>query len=104
MLAQLAMNRLKENPGHTRILDLCAGTGCLGITAAALVKTTRAVLVDLSDGALELCKRNIRRNRLTGRVDYLKGDALQAPSHALTCWCATPPTSPPATWPPWTIR
>ena len=35
MLAQLAMNRLKENPGHTRILDLCAGTGCLGITAAA---------------------------------------------------------------------
>ena len=44
MLAQLAMNRLKENPGHTRILDLCAGTGCLGITAAALVKTTRAVL------------------------------------------------------------
>lgn len=38
MLAQLAMNRLKENPGHTRILDLCAGTGCLGITAAALVK------------------------------------------------------------------
>ena len=83
MLAQLAMNRLKENPGHTRILDLCAGTGCLGITAAALVKTTRAVLVDLSDGALELCKRNIRRNRLTGRVVYLKGDALQAPSHAL---------------------
>ena len=47
------------------------------------MKTTRAVLVDLSDGALELCKRNIRRNRLTGRVVYLKGDALQAPSHAL---------------------
>ena len=36
MLAQLAMNRLKENPGHTRILDLCAGTGCLGITAEHL--------------------------------------------------------------------
>ena len=79
MLAQLAMNRLKENPGHTRILDLCAGTGCLGITAAALVKTTRAVLVDLSDGALELCKRNIRRNRLTGRVVYLKGGCPPGP-------------------------
>ncbi len=90
MLAQLAMNRLKENPGHTRILDLCAGTGCLGITAAALVKTTRAVLVDLSDGALELCKRNIRRNRLTGRVVYLKGMPSRPPAMpwgSLTCWC-----------------
>lgn len=83
MLAQLAMNRLKEHPGHTRILDLCAGTGCVGLTAAALIKSTRAVLVDLSDGALDLCKRNIRRHKLTGRAVYLKGDALQPPSHAL---------------------
>lgn len=83
MLAQLAMNRLKEYPGNTRILDLCAGTGCVGLTAAALLKNTRAVLVDLSDGALDLCKRNIRRHKLTGRAVYLKGDALQPPSHAL---------------------
>ncbi|HIY07623.1 MAG TPA: peptide chain release factor N(5)-glutamine methyltransferase [Candidatus Evtepia faecigallinarum] len=83
MLAQLAMNRLKEYPGNTRILDLCAGTGCVGLTAAALIRNTRAVLVDLSDGALDLCKRNIRRHKLTGRAVYLKGDALQPPSHAL---------------------
>lgn len=83
MLAQLAMNRLKGHPGNTRLLDLCAGTGCVGLTAAALLKNTRAVLVDLSDGALDLCKRNIRRHKLTGRAVYLKGDALQPPSHAL---------------------
>ena len=47
------------------------------------MKNTRAVLVDLSDGALDLCKRNIRRHKLTGRAVYLKGDALQPPSHAL---------------------
>ena len=83
MLAQLAMNRLKEHQGSTRVLDLCAGTGCVGLTVAALMKNTRAVLVDLSDGALDLCKRNSRRHKLTGRADYLKGDALQPPSHAL---------------------
>ena len=83
MLAQLAMNRLKERRGHTRILDLCAGTGCVGLTAAAYLKDTRAVLVDLADGALDLCKKNIRRHKLSARVVCLKGDALQAPSHAL---------------------
>lgn len=83
MLAQLAVSRLREQGGATRILDLCAGTGCVGLSAAAMVKEARAVLVDLSDGALELCKKNIRRHKLTGRAVYLKGDALQAPSHAL---------------------
>ena len=83
MLAQLAMNRLKEHQGSTRVLDLCAGTGCVGLTVAALMKNTRAVLVDLSDGALDLCKRNMRRHKLTGRAVYLKGDALQPPSPAL---------------------
>lgn len=83
MLAQLAIARLHETEGHTRILDLCAGTGCIGLTCAAFVKTARAVLVDLDDGALDLCKRNIRRHRLTGRAVYLKGDAMQPPSHTL---------------------
>ena len=83
MLAQLAISRLKEHPGHTRVLDLCAGTGCVGLSIAATLKNTRAILVDLSDGALDLCKRNIRRHKLTGRAVYLKGDALQPPSHTL---------------------
>ena len=83
MLAQLSISRLKEHPGHTRVLDLCAGTGCVGLSIAATLKNTRAVLVDLSDGALDLCKRNIRRQKLTGRAVYLKGDALQPPSHTL---------------------
>ena len=83
MLAQLAISRLKEHPGHTRVLDLCAGTGCVGLSIAATLKNTRAILVDLSDGALALCKRNIRRHKLTGRAVYLKGDALQPPSHTL---------------------
>ena len=38
MLAQLAISRLKEHPGHTRVLDLCAGTGCVGLSIAATLK------------------------------------------------------------------
>jgi release factor glutamine methyltransferase len=88
VLTQLAIKHLVKDKQYvgahqTRVLDLCAGTGCVGISVAASVKNVRAVLVDLSDGALELCKRNIRRHNLTGRVVHLKGDVMQAPSHAL---------------------
>ena len=83
VLAQHAINRLTEVEGNIRVLDLCAGSGCVGISIAHRIKTARAVLVDLSDGALDLCKKNIRRHNLTGRVVHLKGDAMQAPSPAL---------------------
>lgn len=83
MLANIAVDRLKKEPGNLRVLDLCAGSGCVGITIAHRLKNARTVLVDLSDGALDLCKKNIRRHNLTSRVVHLKGDALQAPSHAL---------------------
>ncbi len=83
MLAQLAIGRLQGYKGRARILDLCAGTGCLGLTVAHTLRNTHAVLVDYSHAALELCKQNIRRHNLSGRVVYLHGDALQAPSPTL---------------------
>lgn len=73
----------EEMKGNLRVLDLCAGTGCVGLAIANELKNVRAVLVEESDGALELCKRNIRHNKLTGRVVHVKGDALQPPSPAL---------------------
>ena len=83
ILAHRAITCLKEVGGNTRVLDLCAGSGCVGISIAHHIKSARAVLVDLSDGALDLCKKNIRRHNLTGRVVHLKGDAMQPPSPAL---------------------
>ena len=83
ILAELAISELRKYSGNTRALDLCAGTGCLGITIASAVKTCRSVLVELDDGPLELCKRNIRRHKLTGRVVHLKGDVTLPPSPTL---------------------
>ena len=83
ILAALAVSELEKLSGKSRLLDLCAGTGCVGISVAAEVKTCRAVLVELADGPLDLCKRNIRRHRLTGRVVQLKGDVKLPPSPAL---------------------
>ena len=47
ILAQLAMDwlREREEEEHLRVLDLCAGTGCVGLSIASEVKNTRVVLV-----------------------------------------------------------
>ena len=69
--------------GPCRVLDLCAGSGCVGLAIAANAPECRVVLGELSEGALRVCKQNVRRNELNARVTCLSVDALEAPSSTL---------------------
>lgn len=66
-----------------RVLDLCAGSGCVGLAVAANAPDCRVVLADVSEGALRICKQNVRRNHLNARVTCVLADAEKAPSAVL---------------------
>jgi len=83
--------------GDCRVLDLCAGSGCIGLAVAANVPKARVVLGELSDGALKICRQNIRRNGLTGRVVPMQVNAMEKPSASLgefQCIVSNPPYIP----------
>ncbi len=69
--------------GPCRILDLCAGSGCIGLAAAANLPNARVLLGELDDEALKVCRQNIRRSNLTGRVTSMKLDAREKPTRSL---------------------
>ena len=69
--------------GACRILDLCAGSGCIGLAAAANLPNARVLLGELDDEALKICRQNIRRSNLTGRVTSMKLDAREKPTRSL---------------------
>ncbi len=72
-----------QSLGDCRVLDLCAGSGCIGLAAASQCPGVHAVLGEFSDAALKICRQNIRRNRLTARVASLKIDAREKPARTL---------------------
>ena len=39
-----------------RVLDLCAGSGCIGLAIASQVPGARVVLGELDEGALRICR------------------------------------------------
>lgn len=82
-LVDRAITLMHEAGDGGRILDLCAGSGAIGLAVASKSKLTRVVLVDISPEAITLCKQNIRRNRLNGRAACLRGDARKAPKGSL---------------------
>ena len=63
-----------------RILDLCTGSGCIGLAIARKVKDARVTLADVSREALVVAKKNAAAMKLTGRVSCIQADARQDPS------------------------
>lgn len=59
-----------------RILDLCTGSGCIGIACAYEFPEAEVVLSDLSFDALEVANRNIERHELEDRVYCVQGDGF----------------------------
>lgn len=62
-----------------RILDLCTGSGCIGLAVASRVKDARVTLADLSKDALAVAKKNITAQKLSGRVSCVSADARKPP-------------------------
>ncbi|MGA1207305.1 MAG: 50S ribosomal protein L3 N(5)-glutamine methyltransferase [Litorivicinaceae bacterium] len=61
-----------------RFLDLCTGSGCLGIVAASVFPESTGVLVDIDPGALEVCQSNVQWHELGGTLTLVQSDGLQA--------------------------
>lgn len=96
VLAGLAIDFVRTQ-GACRVLDLCAGSGCIGLAVASQCPESRVVLGELSEGALRICRQNIRRNGLSGRVVPMQMDALAAPPAQLgefRCLVSNPPYIP----------
>ncbi len=92
----LAFCQTKEN---CRILDLCAGSGCIGLALASQSPQSRVILGELSEGALKVCRQNTRRNGLTKQVSTLQVNALEKPAPSLgefDCIVSNPPYIPTA--------
>jgi release factor glutamine methyltransferase len=68
---------------NARVLDLCTGSGCIGLAVAAAVPDCRVVLADIDRRALMLARRNALRTKLSQRVLTLEADALAPPARQL---------------------
>ena len=82
-LAEVGIRLLQER-SKGRMLDLCCGTGCVGMAVLKNVSDgITGVLADLSEPALEVARRNLVRNHLTPRALTVQVNALEEASPVL---------------------
>lgn len=79
-VTQLAIQKALFLDQSPRILDLCTGSGCIGLAVADRVKDARVTLADVSREALAVAKKNTLANKLSARVSCVQADALGKPA------------------------
>lgn len=83
VMVEKALALIHDKGASIRVLDLCAGSGCIGLAMAKQLPLARVSLLDNSRPALELARRNIRLNSLSDRVVCMEADALAPPMENL---------------------
>lgn len=59
-----------------QILDLCTGSGCIGISLAHMINNSSVELTDISPEALDAANKNISLHNLNSRVKAYKLDVV----------------------------
>lgn len=78
-VAEIAIRQALFLDSNPRILDLCTGSGCIGLAIASRVKDAKVTLADLSREALAVAKKNVALHHMGGRVSCVQADAMAEP-------------------------
>ena len=64
----------KKKSSKFKFLDLCSGTGCIGISLLNEFHSASCDFIDISKDAIEVCKKNIDKFQLNSRAKCYESD------------------------------
>jgi len=83
VLVSQAIAMAKRLPAGSRVLDLCCGSGCVGLAIAKNLPQVKVVMGDVSPEAMKVSRSNVVLNKLTSRVTCAVVDARRSPPYSL---------------------
>lgn len=83
---------VKKREEGLKILDICTGSGCIGVSLAKFFVNSTVVAADISPDALEIAKINAKNNGVVERFSTIKMDILkELPTENFDIIIANPP-------------
>lgn len=89
-LVEEALAKARTYHRDLRILDLCTGSGCVGISLAAELSEARVSLSDISGGALEVASLN-SMNILSRKLKVIRSDLFEGITGTYELIVSNPP-------------
>lgn len=90
VLVEKAIEILKCR-NEAKVLDLCCGSGAIGLSIAKFIEDAHVVLADISKEAIGVSRENAVLLGLDGRVDFVVSDLFEGISGSFDLIASNPP-------------
>ncbi len=74
ILVEEVLNKINK---QDKILDLCTGSGAIGISLAKNTENVKIYMSDISEKALEIAQRNINKNKVEEKCELVTSDMFE---------------------------
>lgn len=69
--------KLAKEKENLEILDLCTGSGCIGISLAKYTKKSRVIAIDISNKAIQIAKLNAEKNLVHKQIKFMESNMFE---------------------------
>ena len=76
---------------NVEILDMCTGSGCIGISIAKNIKNAKVTLVDISENVIEIAKKNALRNKVESQLTFIQSNMFEKVEKKFDIIVSNPP-------------
>ena len=91
VLVETALTHLKDSRSP-KILDMCTGSGCIGISIQSFCSNTQVTAADISEDALKVAQKNAKENQVP--VEFVHSDLFKEISGSYDMIVSNPPYIP----------
>ena len=92
ILVEETLDIIKKNNKNVKVLDICTGSGCIGISIAANSKESKVIMSDISKEALNVAQKNA--NKILGdlsNIRFIESDMFEEIEEELDIIVSNPP-------------
>lgn len=69
--------KIAKNENAREILDMCTGSGGIGVSLAYYLKNTKITMSDISENAINIAKNNAKKNNVIEKTKFIKSDLFK---------------------------
>lgn len=92
VLVEEAIRILQKEIPKAAVLDLCTGSGCIGISIQSFCRKTQVTAADISEDALQVARKNAKENEVP--VEFVHSDLFSGISGKFDMIVSNPPYIP----------
>lgn len=77
ILCESVIQEAKQREIPLQVLDLCCGSGCIGVAVAAYTENCQVTCADVDEGALNIARENAQKNGVAEKMQVIQSDLLE---------------------------